>query len=57
MQDFFENKLGIMTMDEYERKFLETLRYVSFIRDEMVKLRDYHPSTRIKFSLMILLDN
>jgi hypothetical protein len=37
MQDFFELKLWNMTMDEYERKFLELLRYVSFIRYEKVK--------------------
>jgi hypothetical protein len=37
MHEFFELKLGNMAMDEYERKFLELLRYVSFIRDEKVK--------------------
>jgi hypothetical protein len=34
MQDFFELNLRSMTMDEYEKKFLELLRYVDFIRDE-----------------------
>jgi hypothetical protein len=29
MQEFFELKLGSMTMDEYEKKFLELLRYVA----------------------------
>jgi hypothetical protein len=33
MKDFFELKLGSMTMDEYERIFLELLRYVDFIKD------------------------
>jgi hypothetical protein len=28
-----------MTMDEYERKFLEILKYVSFIKDEKVKIK------------------
>jgi hypothetical protein len=28
MQELFELKLGNMTMDEYERKFLELLRYM-----------------------------
>jgi hypothetical protein len=37
MQELFELKLGNMTMDEYERKILELLRYVSFIIDEKVK--------------------
>jgi hypothetical protein len=38
MQEFFELKLGNMTMEEYERKFLEFMRYVDFIRDEKVKI-------------------
>jgi hypothetical protein len=29
MKEFFELKLGSMTIDEYERKFLELLKYVS----------------------------
>jgi hypothetical protein len=37
MQEFFELNIGSMTMDEYEKKFLELLRYVDFIRDEKVK--------------------
>jgi hypothetical protein len=41
MQEFFELKLGSMTMDEYERKFLELLRYVDFIRDEKVKIQRF----------------
>jgi hypothetical protein len=39
MQEFFELKLGSMTMDEYERRFLELLRYVGFIKDEKVKIQ------------------
>jgi len=27
-----------MAMDEYERRFLELLRYVGFIKDENVKI-------------------
>jgi hypothetical protein len=38
MQELFELKLGNMTMDEYERKLLELLRYVGFIRDESIKI-------------------
>jgi hypothetical protein len=34
MKEFFELKLGSMTIDEYERILLELLRYVSFIKDE-----------------------
>jgi hypothetical protein len=30
-----------MTIDEYERKFLEMLKYVSFIKYEQVKIQRY----------------
>jgi hypothetical protein len=39
MQELFELKLGNVTMDEYERNFLELLWYVSFIRYEKVKIQ------------------
>ena len=38
MKEFFELKLGGMTIDEYEQIFLELLKYVSFIKDEAVKI-------------------
>jgi hypothetical protein len=38
MQELFELKLGNMTIDEYERNFLELLKYVSLIMDEKVKI-------------------
>jgi hypothetical protein len=38
MQEFFELKLGNMTIEEYEKKFLEILRYVDFIKDKKVKI-------------------
>jgi hypothetical protein len=41
MKEFFELKLGSMTMDEYERSFLEILKYVPFIKDEAVKIQRY----------------
>jgi hypothetical protein len=41
MKEFFELKLGSMTIDEYERSFLELLKYVSFIKDEAVKIQRY----------------
>jgi predicted AlkP superfamily phosphohydrolase/phosphomutase len=34
MKDLFELKLGSMTIDEYERIFLELSKYVAFIKDE-----------------------
>jgi hypothetical protein len=41
MKDFFELKPGSMTIDEYERRFLELLKYVSFIKDETIKIHMY----------------
>ena len=41
MKYFFELKLESMTIDEYERRFLEPLKYVSFIKDETVKIQRY----------------
>jgi hypothetical protein len=38
MKEFFELKLGSMTIDEYERSFLELLKYVPFIKDEAIKI-------------------
>jgi hypothetical protein len=41
MKEFFELKLGSMTIDQYERRFLELLNYVSFIKDETIKIHRY----------------
>jgi hypothetical protein len=41
MEEFFELKLGNMTINEYERSFLELLKYVPFIKDEAVKIQRY----------------
>jgi len=41
MKEFFEIKLGSMTIDEYERIFLELLKYDSFIKYETVKIHIY----------------
>jgi hypothetical protein len=41
MKEFFELKMGSMTIVEYERSFLELLKYVSFIKDETVKIQRY----------------
>jgi hypothetical protein len=41
MKEFFEIKLGSMTIDEYEKRFLELLKYVSFIKDETIKIQRY----------------
>ena len=41
MKEFFELKLGNMTIDEYERTFLDLLKYVPFIKDETIKIQRY----------------
>jgi hypothetical protein len=41
MKEFFELKMGSMTIDEYERTFLELLKYVSFIKYEKVNIHIY----------------
>jgi hypothetical protein len=41
MKEFFELNLGSMTIDEHERRFLELLKYVSFIKDETIKILRY----------------
>jgi hypothetical protein len=41
MKQFFEIKLRSMTIDKYERRFLELLKYVSFIKDDTVKIQRY----------------
>jgi hypothetical protein len=41
MKEFFELKIGSMSIDEYERIFLELLKYVHFIKNEKVKIQRY----------------
>jgi hypothetical protein len=41
MQDFFELRLGSMTMVEYGKKLLGLLKYVGFIKDEKVKIQRF----------------
>jgi hypothetical protein len=41
MKEFFKLKLGSMSIDEYERRFLELLKYVPFIKDETIKIQRY----------------
>ena len=37
--EFFELRLGSMTMEEYEKTFLGLLKYVGFINDEKVNIQ------------------
>ena len=39
MEEFFELNLGIMTMEYYENRFLELLKYAYFIKDEKKRFR------------------
>jgi hypothetical protein len=41
MKEFFKLKLSSMSIDEYERRFLELLKYVPFIKDETIKIQRY----------------
>jgi hypothetical protein len=41
MKEVFYLKLGSMTIDEHERRFLELLKYVSFIKEETMKIQRY----------------
>jgi hypothetical protein len=41
MKEFFGLKLGSMAIEEYKRIFLELLKYVSFIKDEIMKILRY----------------
>jgi hypothetical protein len=41
MKELSELKLGSMTIDEYECRFLELLKYVLFIKEEIVKIQRY----------------
>jgi hypothetical protein len=41
MKDLFELKFGTMTMEEYEKRFFELLKYGDFIKDEKVKIQSF----------------
>jgi hypothetical protein len=38
-KEFYELKLGQLTIDEYIKKNLELMRYVPYINDEKVKMQ------------------
>jgi hypothetical protein len=41
MKEFFGLKLGSMAIEEYKRIFLELVKYVSFIKDEIMNIQRY----------------
>jgi hypothetical protein len=57
MKEFFELKLGSMTMDEYEKRFFELLKYVDFIKDEKVKIQRFLSGLPSFYSDKIQYDN
>jgi hypothetical protein len=41
MKDFYELKLGQITIDEYINKFMELMMYVPYIKDEKVNMKRF----------------
>jgi endonuclease III-like uncharacterized protein len=57
MKILFELKLRSMTMDEYEKRFFELLKYVSFIKYEKVKIQIFTSGLPSFYSDKIQYDN
>ena len=57
MKEFIELKLGTMTIEEYEKKFFELLKYVDFIKDEKVKIQRFLSGLPSFYSDKIQYDN
>jgi hypothetical protein len=57
MKEFFELKLGSMTMDEYEKRLFELLKYVDFIKNEKVKIKRFMSELPSFYSEKIQYDN
>jgi hypothetical protein len=57
MKELFELKLGSMTMDEYEKRFFELLKYVGFIEDGKVKIQMFLSGLPSFYSDKIHYDN
>jgi hypothetical protein len=57
MKEFFELKLGIMTMDEYKKQFFELVKYAFFIKDKKVKIQWFLSGLHSLYSDKILYDN
>ena len=53
MGELFELKLGNLTMDAYEKKFLELLTYANYIKDMKGKIQIFLSGiTGIRFSMI-----
>jgi hypothetical protein len=57
MKELFELKLGSMTMDEYEKRFFEFLKYFDFIKDDKVKIKSFLSGLPSFYSDKIQYDN
>jgi hypothetical protein len=57
MKELFELKLGSMTIDEYEKRFFELMKYVRFINDEKVKIQRFMSGLPSLYSDNIHYDN
>jgi hypothetical protein len=58
MKEFFELKLGSMqTMDEYEKRFFELIKYFDFIKDEKLKIQSFLSGLPYFYSDNIQCDN
>jgi predicted AlkP superfamily phosphohydrolase/phosphomutase len=57
MKEFFELKLGTMTMEEYKKRFFELLKYVDFIKVEKVKIQIFMSGLPSFYSDKIQYDN
>ena len=40
-KEFYELRLGQLTIDKFVNKFLERVRYVPYIKDEKVKMEQF----------------
>jgi hypothetical protein len=57
MKELFELKLGNMTMNEYDKRIFELLKYVNFIKDEKVKIERFLSGLPSLYSDNIQYDN
>ena len=55
-KEFYETKLGKLTIDEYINKFLKLMRYVPYIKDERVKMQQFISGLPLSFQDRIEFD-
>jgi hypothetical protein len=57
MKSLFELKLGSMTMDEYEKRFFNLLKYVNFVKYDKVEIQRFLSGLPSFYSDKIQYDN